>query len=347
MQSKAKWFLIILLVLVTAYFINYFHNRYVAMQTFMATPILSVPYKPKIYILKSGENVNSLARDLHKMGLITDPNLLIRLAIKHHLYKNLKAGEYAINPGVLPLDFLQQIADGKVLIHSITFVEGWKFEEIMDALNKDESLSHTLKGMPVMAIMSKLGFPYQYPEGHFFPDTYNFTLNTPDIVILTKAHKKMQTVLDSAWQHRDVNLPYKTPDEALIAASLIEKETAVATDRPMIARVIINRLEKNMPLQIDPTVIYALGEKYTGKLSHADLSYPSPYNTYLHTGLPPTPIAMPGMPSIDAALHPAVGPWLYFVVNGTGGHQFSATLQQHNAAVHTYLTQKGKSDEKK
>lgn len=342
MQLKAKWFLIIVIVLIIAYTVNSYYKRYIAMQAFMTTPLISIPYKQKIYILKSGENVNTLARDLHKMGLITDPNLLIRLAIKRNLYKKLKAGEYAINPGILPLDFLQEIADGKVVVHSITFVEGWRFEEIMDALNKEESLSHTLKGMPFMAVMSKLGFPYQYPEGRFFPDTYNFTLNTPDAVILTKAHKKMQSVLAEAWEHRDANLPYKTPEEALVAASLIEKETGVATDRPMIARVIINRLQKNMPLQIDPTVIYALGDKYTGKLSHADLSYESPYNTYLHTGLPPTPIAMPGLPSIDASLHPAAGPWLYFVANGTGGHQFSATLQQHNAAVRTYLSQKGK-----
>lgn len=340
MQTKSKWLLLAVVLLIAAYLIHYFHNRYIAMQAFMATPIMSVPYKQKVYVLKSGANITTLARDLHKMGLITDPDLLIKLAIKRKLYKNLKAGEYAINPGVLPLDFLQQIADGKVIIHSITLVEGWKYEEIIDALNKDENLSHTLKDLPFMSVMSKLGFPYQYPEGRFFPDTYNFTLNTPDLVILTKAHKKMQTELASAWQHRDADLPYKTPDEALIVASLIEKETSVATERPMVARVIINRLQKNMPLQIDPTVIYALGEKYTGKLSHADLSYPSPYNTYLNTGLPPTPIAMPGLPSIDAALHPSAGPWLYFVANKSGGHQFSATLQEHNVAVRAYKSQK-------
>lgn len=291
------------------------------------------------YVFKPGSNIKTLAYDLNKLGVLSKPNYLILLAFRHGFYKNLKAGEYLFPGGTTPLQLLEQLSQGKVHYHRFTINEGWTFAQLINALNQNPLIVHTLKNTNAEDILQKLGLPPQNPEGLFFPATYDFIPGASDVAILQRAHKIMSDVLYKEWLSRDSNLPYQNPYQALISASLVEKETANPIEYPEIAGVIVNRLQKNMRLQIDSTVIYSLGNRYTGDLDKDALRNASPYNTYVNSGLPPSPIANVSQSVLHAVLHPAQNDYLYFVAKGDGTHQFSVTLQEQNQAVNTYQIQ--------
>jgi len=291
------------------------------------------------YHFPAGSSLRRVATDFDRRGLWTtprDPYWFRLIARKRKLASKLQAGEYHFAPGVLPLQVLEKIASGDVTRYSVTLVEGLTFKEMRQTLEQQTKLVAVLEGMPADQLMSVLGHPDELPEGRFLAETYQFTAGSTDVAILQRAYNDMQALLDREWQQRAPKLPYKTPYEALIMAAIIEKETAVPDERARIAGVMVRRLRKGMRLQTDPTVIYGMGEAFDGNLRRKDLRSDTPFNTYTRKGLPPTPIATPGPDSIHAALHPAAGNELYFVASGNGGHQFSATLSEHNRAVRRY-----------
>jgi UPF0755 protein len=257
-------------------------------------------------------------------------------AYQKHLARHLKAGEYILPKGATGADILQLFADGKTRQYSITFPEGWSFRQVFQAIKNNPNLQHTLADAETGKLLMAIGSDKNYPEGLFFPDTYFFEKNTPDVELLKRAHDRMLKVLAEEWQNRDDELPLETPYQALILASIIEKETAAVEERQQIAGVFTRRLKKGMLLQTDPTVIYGMGEDYHGDIHSRDLREPTPYNTYVNGGLPPTPIAMPGKAAINAALHPDNAKTLYFVSRGNGRHAFSATLAEHEKYVERY-----------
>lgn len=250
--------------------------------------------------------------------------------------QRIKAGEYRIPAGMKPAGLLQRIIAGDVVQHDFTIIEGWTFAEMMDALADVPALKHTLAGLDGEAIMKRLGHDHADPEGWFLPETYLFPRGATDLSILRRAHRAMHATLRELWPQREKHLPYDSPYEALILASIVEKETALPEERPRVAGVFVRRLTIGMRLQADPTVIYGLGPAFEGNLTLEDLRTDTPYNTYTRAGLPPTPISLPGRASIKAALHPANGDALYFVATGEGGHEFSATLAEHRRAVRRY-----------
>lgn len=290
-----------------------------------------------IYIdLDRGTGLSKFARQLARRKIISHPNNFVWLVWLKGDSRKLQAGEYAIKPNSTVIELINDIRDGNVVVHQLRFSEGSHFSEIMKSLAEHKSLKHETEGLDNAAIMQLLNSPYQNPEGLFFPDTYKFVKGVSDLYLLRQAYAAMDRNLQSLWQFREPNLPYKTPYEALIAASLIEKETSINDEKHLIGAVIVNRLEKGMPLQFDPTVIYGLGDAYQGKLSKKDLRIDSPYNTYKHHGLPPTPIAMPSQASLEGAIYPSNKDYLFFVATGKGGHHFSTTLVEHQQAVKAY-----------
>ncbi|WP_434603261.1 endolytic transglycosylase MltG [Pseudomonas sp. Z4-7] len=248
----------------------------------------------------------------------------------------LHSGEYRMVPGMTMDGLIGVWKRGDVVQYSVTLVEGWNFRQVRAALAKDEKLQQTLAGLSDSQVMDRLGHSGIFPEGRFFPDTYRFVRGTSDADLLKKAYDRLEEVLAKEWAQRATDVPYTQPYQALIMASLIEKETGVPQERGQIAGVFVRRLRLGMLLQTDPTVIYGLGERYAGKLTRAHLKEPNPYNTYLVPGLPPTPIAMVGREAIHAALNPADGNSLYFVARGDGSHVFSDDLETHNNAVREY-----------
>ncbi len=304
---------------------------------------LAIPGEGLIYSLPKGGNAASLARDMQQQGVLERP-LYFRLMARNSDYaRRLRAGEYRIPSGLKPEELLALLASGQVIQYPVTLIEGLTFRQFLQALAENDKLEQTLAGQGDNAIMSALGRSGVHPEGRFLPDTYLFPRGVKDIQVLRRAMQAMDRLLEREWDGREENLPLKSPEEALILASIVEKETGLAAERPEIAGVFVRRLRKGMKLQTDPTVIYGMGEAFDGNIRRTDLRRDTPYNTYVHTGLPPTPIAMPGADAIRAALHPAEGKSLYFVARGDGGHQFSATLEQHNAAVRKYqLRRRGK-----
>ena len=254
--------------------------------------------------------------------------------------RRLQAGEYILQQGLTPQTLLQQLVDGKVTQYELTLIEGHSFREMLLRIRDDPVLTQTLTNETDAGIMEKLGHPDQHPEGRFLPDTYYFTRGMTDIDFLARAWQAMHDQLTLAWEEREAGLPFETPDEALILASIVEKETGAVEERPIIAGVFVRRLQKGMRLQTDPTVIYGMGEAYDGNIRKRDLLKDTPYNTYTRAGLPPTPIAMPGVDAIHAVLHPAKGKSLYFVAMGEGKHYFSNTLKQHNLAVDKFQKKK-------
>jgi peptidoglycan lytic transglycosylase G len=287
------------------------------------------------YTVRPGMTVYRIAHDLAAADILQHPHYLIWMAHWQDKATRIQAGEYAIKPGMTPRMFLAMLVEGRALQYALTLIEGWTFNEVMAAIAAHPKLTHTLTGLKRGEIMQRLGIESD-PEGLIFPDTYYFIPGTTDIEILRRAYQRMTKILERAWAARDPELPYKTPYEALTMASLIEKETAVAAERPHIAGVFIRRLQQGMRLQTDPTVIYALGDQFNGDLRHRDLELDHPYNTYRYPGLTPTPIAMPGKAAILAALHPTQDDALYFVSKGDGTHHFSATLEEHNSAIVRY-----------
>ena len=288
------------------------------------------------FLVEPGASLSSVTARLEASGWLSKPWYFKLEARLQGKAGSLQAGEYAVTPGMTPLDLLNMLVTGRVMEHSLTLVEGWTFQRVMEAVNDCPDLRHTLAETKPAYVMQAIGHAGTFAEGRFFPDTYRFPAGTTDVQFLQRAFKAMNRVLSAEWQHRDVGLPYSSSYQALILASMVEKETAVPAERPEIAGVFVRRLERGMKLQSDPTVIYAMGAKYDGDIHKRDLKLDSPYNTYVYAGLPPTPIGLPGMASIKAALHPANSTALYFVSKGDGTHKFSSTLSEHNAAVRKY-----------
>jgi UPF0755 protein len=297
---------------------------------------LNIPEEGVNYILRPGMTVRSLAQDLKQRDILDKPVLLRFVARWQGQASKLKAGEYHLPAGTTPAKLLEILSSSQVIQYALTIVEGWTFDQMMAAVRGDPVLEHSLKGVANDQVMQHLGLGERHPEGRFYPDTYHFPRGTTDVAFLKRAHKRMESVLQEAWQQRKKELPLKSPYEALILASIIERETGIPEERGKIAGVFTRRLERGMLLQTDPTVIYGMGERYDGNIRKRDLTRDTPYNTYLHKGLTPTPIAMPSGAAIQAALNPQEGSSLYFVATGDGGHYFSSTLEEHNKAVRKY-----------
>lgn len=309
-----------------------------AAQNWLRAPI-PVLTQDASYEVPRGASMSALARDLQARGWITHPRLWAAWAQWSHRTKSIKAGEYQLTPGLSPAGLLDLFTTGKVILHSITFVEGSTFAEMRKQLSGDPNVVATLAQASEAEIMQRLGIKDLHPEGQFFPDSYHFPKGTTDLELLGIAHRRMQMEIDAAWAQRAADLPLTSSYEALILASIIEKETALASERTKIAGVFVERLQRGMRLQTDPTVIYGLGESYDGNIHKADLLRDTPYNTYTRDGLPPTPICLPGRESLRAAVNPERSGALFFVATGAGNgsHHFSRTVDEHNLAVRKYL----------
>lgn len=299
---------------------------------------ISINDGSSIYTIENGQSLGSIARNLEANGVVSNGFMLRLLARKHGLSSQLKAGEYQLTTGLKPLELLTLFVSGRSVQHSLTLVEGWTFKQMLVAIRDNKILIQTLEGLDGPTVMTKLGYSKQHPEGRFLADTYFFPRGTTDLSFLKRAYRSLEKVLAEKWVTRSSKLPLKTPYEALILASIVEKETGKAEERPTIAGVFVRRLKKGMKLQTDPTVIYGMGARYKGNIRRRDLRQDTPYNTYVHKGLTPTPISMPGRDSLHAVLHPEKGKSLYFVAkgDGSGSHYFSATLKEHNRAVKKY-----------
>ncbi|NII10323.1 endolytic transglycosylase MltG [Oleiagrimonas sp. C23AA] len=284
-----------------------------------------------------GSSFHAIVDTLRQRHLSSAPDWYWRvLAMRMHVTARLHAGEYALYPGLTPRVLLTHMARGQVVQHDFTIVDGWNFLELRAALAKAPKIKHELPSLDDAQLMQRIGAGQSKPEGQFMPETYAYIKGDTDVSILKRAYGSMQRYLNQQWAQRADDLPVKSPYQALILASIVEKETARPDERERIAGVFERRLDIGMPLQTDPTIIYALGTSYDGNIHKRDLKVDSPYNTYTHPGLPPTPIAMPGKPAIHAVLHPAAGKALYFVARGDGSHVFSDTLAEHNRAVACY-----------
>lgn len=289
--------------------------------------------------IEKGESYAEALEDLESKDVIASA-LLAKVYLKFHKSKPLQTGTYLFKPPLTAAKLLNQLASGEGLIMTkITVIEGTTFKQLRQQLAANKDVRQTLLGKTEAEVLALAGVVEGHPEGLFAPDTYIFPPDESDVKILKRLYQQQQKILQKAWDKRDANLPYQTPYEALIMASIVEKETGNKEERPQIAGVFIRRLQQGMRLQTDPTVIYGMGDNYTGNIRKADLLAYTPYNTYRINGLPPTPIALPSKAAIEAALHPAPGNAVYFVAkgDGSGRHNFSATLSEHNQAVNAYL----------
>lgn len=293
----------------------------------------------EIFTIESGTSFNRVLANLTQAELIDASDMVKFVRRFHPELTQLRAGTYLLQPDLTLSQALELFKQGKEHQFAITFVEGSTFEEWRETLESSPYLQHELVGLSEAEIAKLVGVPHEKLEGLLLAETYHYTFGASDLDIIKRAASKLQSVLDEHWATRQADLPIKSSYEALILASIIEKETAVESERERVASVFVNRLNKRMRLQTDPTVIYGMGDKYDGNIRKKDLRTPTPYNTYTIFGLPPTPIAMPGEASIAAALNPEDSNYLYFVASGTGGHVFSKTLAEHNRAVRAYLKQ--------
>jgi UPF0755 protein len=297
---------------------------------------LEPPRTPYDFTVKGGSSLKTVARNLADEGLLGEPWSFWILGRLLGKAGSIQAGTYRVASPISPLELLDKLASGDVLPVEIVFVEGTTFRQWLAQLRAHPRVRQTLQGLPEAQVRAALGVREASPEGLFFPDTYRFSPGATDADILRRAYAEMARRLARAWEARDPSVPLASPYEALILASIVEKETGQAGERPTIASVFVNRLRAPMRLQTDPTVIYGLGSGFDGNLRKRDLQADTPWNTYTRDGLPPTPIAMPGEASIRAALNPAATPYLYFVGRGDGSHEFSRTLEEHNRAVAKY-----------
>ena len=287
--------------------------------------------------VKRGDSFDDILRRLRKIGIREGHDYYWKaLAWEQGVITRLQVGEYSLGHGLSPAQLLEKLESGDVIQHRFTLIEGWNFRELRLALAKESGLEQTLAGLPDAEVMKRIGASGQHPEGRFLPETYNYTKGLTDADMLKRTHAAMRNALDAAWAKRAADLPLKTPDEALILASIVEKETGAAGERPQIAGVFVRRLNLGMKLQTDPTVIYGLGTAYNGNLTRKHLEEDTQYNSYTRFGLPPTPIAMPGRAALEAAVNPAPGESLYFVARGDGSHEFTSNLADHNRAVARY-----------
>jgi UPF0755 protein len=292
---------------------------------------------PHTFVVKPGSNIHIISHQLVAENIVQEPWSFWIMARLSGKASDIKAGNYQLASGMTPYQIFEMMSNGDISQQGVTFIEGWTFSQMREELNHKEGIEHVSMALTDAQIMERVGAGEANPEGLFFPDTYYFTVGMSDTDILRRAYQAMQGKLQAAWDKRAEGLPYQAPYQALIMASIIEKETAKADERPLIAKVFLNRLKIGMRLQTDPTVIYGLGEKYDGNLHKQDLLTDTPYNTYTREGLPPTPIAMPGIAAIEAALNPAPdSKALYFVSKGDGSHAFSSSLEEHNRAVAHY-----------
>ena len=303
---------------------------------FYATSELPIRNTPVQFSIASGSSLKGAARQLAGAGVVRHPMALVLLGRILNRAGAIKAGSYEFEPGLTPYTLLQKITRGDVTLMAITFPEGSTFRQWRRVLDQHPKLKHQTTEWQETQILKVLSIDEKSAEGLFFPDTYHVSEGTSDLVVLRRAHKLMQRLLADHWPSRASGLPVTTPYEALILASIVEKETGRIEDRPMVAAVFVNRLRKGMLLQADPTVIYGLGESFDGNLRRRDLDEDTPYNTYTRTGLPPTPIAMPGLASLVAVLNPPDSDVLYFVSRGDGTSHFSRTLPEHDRAVTKY-----------
>jgi UPF0755 protein len=305
----------------------WYRFNYTPLYTYVQTSV-------KVY---PNTGIQTLGKSLYQKGLIEHPHLFVLFAKLRGNNKRLRFGEYYIKPGMSAASLLDNITRGKgIRQHNVRLVEGWRFKDIMQYLNKDPNLRHDLKGLSPHQIMEKLDDSKKNPEGLIFPDTYSFAWGSSELDILKKGYQKMHQVMSQLWPTRAKGLPYKKPYQALIIASMIEREVQAASERAKVAAVIFLRMKKRMRLQIDATVLYGLNKSYGSVITRSDLKTKTPYNTYTRYGLPPTPIAMPSEASIIAALHPGHGDALYYVARGDGTHVFTDTYQGHLSAVNRY-----------
>ena len=334
-KSRFGWIFVLsaLLVGAAAYWA---FDRYAG---FADVPLASAKADASIVVAR-GDSFASVLGKLHAAGESPAHDLEWRLLARQlGTAGHLQVGEYALDPGTTPRDLLLRMRDGKVISHRFTIVEGWNIRQLRERLGKATQLEHETASLDDAALMAKLGFAGQHPEGRFLPETYLYPRGDSDLDVLARAHEAMRKALDAAWKTRAPGLPLASQDQALVLASIVEKETGVAEDRPRIAGVFVNRLARGMRLETDPTVVYGLGTRYDGNIRKKDLQADNPYNTYRLAGLPPTPISMPGRAALQAVVHPAAGDALYFVSSGDGSGRslFAATYAEHQANVRAYL----------
>lgn len=298
---------------------------------------LRLPTDKVDVLIPQGTSPAGVAQMLNQAGIEVDPRGFVWLARLSELDKKLKAGGYQISRGDSIWDVLRRMAAGEVTQRQVTFVEGWTLKQIRQALRQHPDIRQTTQDLTDAQLLQKLGHQANYAEGLFFPDTYVFPIGTTDIEILQQSLSAQQQLLDKMWQARQPGLPLKSPYEALILASIVEKETGLHADRGKVAGVFINRLRVGMPLQTDPTVIYGMGDQYQGKIRKKDLQTDTPWNTYTRSGLPPSPIASAGKASLEAALNPEKHNFFYFVARGDGSSAFAVNLAEHNKNVSQYI----------
>lgn len=306
---------------------------------YASTP-LQLTSADKVVVIKPNSGLSSIANQLVAQGVIQNALPFILLARSMNKQSALQAGEYTFDAEATPFVVLLSLNQGKTAKGIITFIEGKTFKDMRVKLQNHDAIENTINSLSDADVMQLIGANQNHPEGLFFPDTYHFNKGTKDIVILKNAYNAMMQKLEAAWENRADNLPYQNSYQALIMASIIEKETGKASERQTIAGVFVNRLKIGMLLQTDPTVIYGMGDAFDGNIRRKDLRADTDYNTYTRSGLPPTPIAMPSLAAIEAALHPAKTKALYFVGKGDGSHEFSDSLVQHNRAVAKYQLKK-------
>jgi UPF0755 protein len=306
----------------------------------LVLPATTTAEQPLAVEIPPGASARGVASALTGAGVQAPPLLLQAWFRLSGQSRAIKAGIYEIQPGATPRSLLRQLVRGEQALRSLTLLEGWNFRELMAAVRASPDLTQDLEGLDGAGIMAKIGYPGRHPEGRFFPDTYRMVRQAPASSVLKQAAQAMEQRLAQAWEQRDPATLLRSPDEALILASIIEKETGAEADRAMVGGVFNNRLRIGMRLQTDPTVIYGLGERFDGNLRKIDLQTDTPYNSYTRAGLPPTPISMPGWASLLAAVKPADTRALYFVARGDGSSQFSTNLDEHNAAVRKFQLQK-------
>ena len=307
---------------------------------YLAQP-LPLPRAPYDFAVPTGSSLTAVARRLAADGVIAHPMLLVALGRYERVDRGIKAGHYEVQPGATLRTLLAQLTQGDVTQTSITIVEGHTFADLRTALRTHPGVVKQAIDLPDADLAARLKLDPPHPEGQFFPDTYFFAVGSSDVAVLERAHRLLKQRLDAAWQKRAADLPLASPYEALILASIVEKETGRPADRPLIASVFVNRLRQRMRLQTDPTVIYGLGSAFDGNLRKRDLEADSAYNTYTRDGLPPTPIALPSQASIEAVMNPPATQYLYFVARGDGSSVFSSSLAEHNRAVAKYQLKRG------
>ena len=318
--------LIVLIALLSSAFLVYW----------VRDPLIAKNDQPVEFTIASGSGLRSAMKQLHAQGIPAHPLLMEFLARGMGKGAMIKPGSYRIEPGTTPIALLDQLVKGNTIKESLTIIEGWTFLQMRAELSKQKWLKQEGANLSIEQLLDKVAPGFPHPEGIFYPDTYVFERGASDLTIYQQAHQQLMKKLKQAWANRAADLPYDNPYEALIMASIVEKETGRAAERARIASVFVNRLRRGMPLQTDPTVIYGMGDRFDGNIRKQDLQTDTPYNTYTRGGLPPTPIALAGKDAIDAALHPAAGKDLYFVARGDGSSQFSENLEDHNKAVNKY-----------